>query len=85
MSNKDFGFLSVYLGAVRLSGENAYITARVLESVLSAIWRAHGDAMADFQGRAFPDDGCYSCHRCAYNYEKSDDDEPIPGKDEIPY
>jgi len=59
MSNRDFAHLTVYLGAVRLNGEQAYITARILESLISALWRAHGDAMADFQGRAFPDDGCY--------------------------
>lgn len=74
MSSKDFGFLSVYLGAVHLSGEHAYITARVLESVLSALWRTHGDAMADFQGRAFPEDGYYCCPRCAYDYKKMDHD-----------
>jgi hypothetical protein len=27
----------------------------VLQRAVDAIWRAHGDAMADFQGRAFPD------------------------------
>ena len=59
MSNRDFGHLGVYLGAVRLNGEQAYITARILESLICALWRAHGDAMANFQGRAFPDDGNY--------------------------
>ena len=38
-----------------LTGEQAYILAAILERAVSAIWRAHGDAMADFQGRVFPD------------------------------
>jgi hypothetical protein len=38
-----------------LSGEQAYLLAAVLERAVAAIWRAHGDAMADFQGRVFPD------------------------------
>jgi hypothetical protein len=38
-----------------LTGEQAYLLAGLLERAISAIWRAHGDAMADFQGRVFPD------------------------------
>lgn len=38
-----------------MSGEQAYLLAAILEQTATAIWRAHGDAMADFQGRAFPD------------------------------
>ena len=38
-----------------LTAENAYMTVLVLERVIRAIWRANGDAMADFQGRVFPD------------------------------
>jgi hypothetical protein len=38
-----------------LTGEEAYLLALILERAASAIWRAHGAAMADFQGRAFPD------------------------------
>jgi hypothetical protein len=38
-----------------LTGEQAYILAAILERAVSAIWRAHGDDMADFQGRVFPD------------------------------
>lgn len=38
-----------------LTGEQAYLLAGLLERAVSAIWRAHGDDMADFQGRAFPD------------------------------
>ena len=38
-----------------LTGEQAYLLAGLLERAVSAIWRAHGEDMADFQGRAFPD------------------------------
>lgn len=37
-----------------MSGEQAYLLALILEQTATAIWRAHGDAMADFQGRVFP-------------------------------
>jgi len=37
------------------TGEQAYLVADVLERLVSAIWRVHGDDMADFQGRVFPD------------------------------
>jgi hypothetical protein len=39
-----------------LTGEQAFLLAGLLERAVSAIWRAHGDDMAEFQGRAFPDD-----------------------------
>jgi hypothetical protein len=38
-----------------LTGEQAYFVAEVFERALAAICRVHGDAMADFQGRVFPD------------------------------
>jgi hypothetical protein len=38
-----------------MSGKQAYLLAATLERAVAAIWRAHGDAMADFQGAAFPD------------------------------
>lgn len=38
-----------------LSGEQAFLLALILEETVKVIWGAHGDAMADFQGRAFPD------------------------------
>jgi hypothetical protein len=38
-----------------LTGEQAYFLVAVLERALAAIWRAHGDDIADFQGRVFPD------------------------------
>jgi hypothetical protein len=45
-----------YIELPLLSGEQAYLLAFVLEESVKAIWGAHGDAMADFQGRAFPDE-----------------------------
>ena len=39
-----------------LTGEQAYLLALILEETVKAIWRAHGDDMASFQGRAFPDE-----------------------------
>jgi hypothetical protein len=39
-----------------LTGQEAYLLVAALERAVSAIWRAHGDDMADFQGRAFPDE-----------------------------
>jgi hypothetical protein len=38
-----------------MNGEQAYLLAAILEQTATAIWRAHGEAMADFQGRVFPD------------------------------
>lgn len=38
-----------------LTGEQAYLFVQLLERTIQAICRAHGDAMADFQGRVFPD------------------------------
>jgi hypothetical protein len=45
-----------YIDLPQLTGEQAYMLALVLEEAVKAIWAAHGDAMADFQGRAFPDE-----------------------------
>jgi hypothetical protein len=39
-----------------LNGEQAYFLADFLERALTAVCRAHGDDIADFQGRVFPDD-----------------------------
>lgn len=39
-----------------LTAEEAYLLATIFERATIAIWRAHGDAMADFQGRVFPDE-----------------------------
>jgi hypothetical protein len=38
-----------------LTGEQAYLLALLLEETAKVLWCAHGNAMADFQGRAFPD------------------------------
>ena len=38
-----------------LTGEQAWFLVDVLERAIRAIGRAHGDDMADFQGRVFPD------------------------------
>jgi hypothetical protein len=38
-----------------LTGEQAWALVSVLERSIRAICRAHGDAMADYQGRVFPD------------------------------
>jgi hypothetical protein len=80
MNKKDYAHLTVYLGTVRLNGEQAYITARMLESLIRALWYAHGDAMADFQGRAFPDDDC--CYSSLYGPLPDDDD---CGPNDIPF
>lgn len=40
----------------KMTGEQAYLLAKILEETVTAIWRAHGDDMADFQGRVFPDE-----------------------------
>ena len=39
-----------------LTAEQAYLVVRVLQRAESAIWRAHGDEMADLQGRDRPDE-----------------------------
>ncbi len=39
-----------------LTGEQAWLLVKLLERAAAAVWRAHGDAMADFQGRVFPDE-----------------------------
>lgn len=38
-----------------LSAEEACLLVTILDRAVIAIWRAHGDAMINFQGRAFPD------------------------------
>ena len=38
-----------------LTAEEAWTVAAILEGFLDSIWRVHGDAMADYQGRVFPD------------------------------
>ena len=56
----------------RLTGEQAYMTARILEQVVSGLWRTYGDDMADFQGRVFPDEPSpYQATYCRDN--KTDD------------
>lgn len=40
----------------QLTGEQAFMSAMILESMVRALWREYGDDMADFQGRVFPDD-----------------------------
>lgn len=39
-----------------LTGEEALLLVKLLERIERAIWRAHGDAMADFLGCRDPDD-----------------------------
>lgn len=66
-----------------LSGETAYIVVAALEGIVAAIWREHGDDMADFQGMAFPDSfpADYTIVRCAsetaprINATSEDDDD----------
>jgi len=38
-----------------LDAEQAWSVVIVLEQIINTIWRAHGDAMADYQGRMWPD------------------------------
>lgn len=38
-----------------LDPEQAWSVVIVLERIINAIWRTHGDAMADYQGRVWPD------------------------------
>lgn len=40
----------------RMTGEQAYLLSRLLDEITLALWGAYGDDMADFQGRAFPDE-----------------------------
>ena len=39
-----------------MDAERAYFVVKILDRIVEAIWRAHGDAIADFQGRVFPDE-----------------------------
>jgi hypothetical protein len=38
-----------------LDPEQAWSVVIVLEHIIHTIWRTHGDAMADYQGRVWPD------------------------------
>jgi hypothetical protein len=38
-----------------LTAQEAWAVAALLERLQRAIWRVHGDAMADYQGAVFPD------------------------------
>ena len=39
----------------RLTAQEAWAVAALLEQLQRALWRVHGDAMADYQGAACPD------------------------------
>lgn len=39
-----------------MTGEQALLLAKILDEAVASIWRAYGDDMADFQGRALPDE-----------------------------
>jgi hypothetical protein len=58
-----------------LTGEQAFMTAELLESVVRTLWREFGDDMADFQGRVFPDDPAHEC--ACYNRRLQSNDEDI--------
>lgn len=38
-----------------MSAQNALLVTDVVERILRALWRAHGDAIADYLGRVDPD------------------------------
>ena len=38
-----------------LDPEQAWTVVIVLERIINTIWRTYGDAMADYQGRVWPD------------------------------
>jgi hypothetical protein len=38
-----------------LTPQEAWAVAALLEQLQRAIWRVHGDALADYQGAVFPD------------------------------
>ena len=38
-----------------LDPDQAVVLVNILEKAIEAIWRAHGDAMADYLGRVAPD------------------------------
>lgn len=38
-----------------LDPEQAWTAVILLDRIINSIWRAHGDAMADYQGRVWPD------------------------------
>ena len=46
-----------------LTAEEAWALATILEQLQQAIWRVHGDAMAEYQGAVFPDHPAPACAR----------------------
>ncbi len=59
----------------RLTGEQAFMAALVMESAMRALWRAYGDDMVDFQGRVFPDDPSpWADAYCTQKSDNNDDD-----------
>ena len=46
----------VQISRSKLSGEQAYIAALVCQHVINALWSSHGEQMADFEARVFPDE-----------------------------
>jgi hypothetical protein len=61
-----------------LTGQEAYLLAAILERAVSAIWRAHGDDMADFQGRAFTDAPPPADAVDVVDRDQNDDDQDLP-------
>lgn len=64
-----------------LTAEEAWTVAAILETLVDSIWRAHGEAMADYQGRVFPDlpaslDAC-PCRPGRRQTETTDTSEPF--------
>ena len=60
-----------------LSGEQAYLLALILKEAAKVIWEVYGDAMADFQGRAFPDEPSPYGSSTEYDCNESDADIPF--------
>lgn len=65
-----------YIELPPLSGEQAYLLAFILEKAAMAIWNLHGDAMADFQGRVFPDEP--PPYGSSEQYDCPEDDSGVP-------
>lgn len=64
----------MYVFMRRLNGEQAYMAAFLLDSMIHALWRTYGDDMANFQGRVFPDDPApYSAFYCNLRDDEDDD------------
>jgi hypothetical protein len=57
-----------------LTGEHAFMTAELLESIVRMLWRELGDDMADFQGRVFPDDPSCECNCYSRRIRQNDDE-----------